>query len=221
MERNSRGKRHRRKPVSWERKRKMGSISGKDGDQRKTLSQEKKTKIRRTARGRQKLQSSQNREGSKIRTEGKRGKESGKRRRVTKGGCEGTRGGYLRQRVDRKRSAEKCTTSALVWQLCWHTTASVFPEEGERERESEQDGEGGRERERGIASDQYRRRGRTSQADSRWARSGLPEFHTLLCVCHPKRPQGGDNPRKRVETRNPRRVYLSRNSVGLREIRPD
>lgn len=27
------------------------------------------------------------------------------------------------QRVDRKRSAEKCTTSALVWQLCRRTTA--------------------------------------------------------------------------------------------------
>ena len=70
----------------------------------------------------------------------------------------------------------------------------------QKEREGEKDGERGRER--GIASDQYRRRGRTSQADSRWARSGLPEFHTPLCVCHPKRPEGGDHPRKRVETRN-------------------
>lgn len=69
-----------------------------------------------------------------------------------KGGKERREGGNLWQRVDRKRSAEKCTTSALVWQLCWHTTASVFARGRERPsgtgRERERARERGRKRER-------------------------------------------------------------------------
>lgn len=100
--------------------------------------------------------------------------------------------GNLWQRVDRKRSAEKCTTSAaLVWQLCGRTTASacVRKRERERRRGRGRDGEKGREKGTdgsGREIDVYpptntdaRGGGREeSQAESRWARSGLPEFHT-------------------------------------------
>lgn len=101
--------------------------------------------------------------------------------------------GNLWQRVDRKRSAEKCTTSALVWQLCGRTTASACVRKRERERRRERGRDGGRERGRekgtggsGRETDVYPPTntdagggGREeSQAESRWARSGLPEFHT-------------------------------------------
>ncbi|KYM78409.1 hypothetical protein ALC53_11064 [Atta colombica] len=100
-------------------------------------------------------------------------------------------GGNLRQRVDRKRSAEKCTTSALVWQLCGHTTASACVRKRERERRRERGRDGKRGREKGTdgsgrETDVYPPtntdigggRREESQAKSRWARSGLPEFHT-------------------------------------------
>lgn len=99
--------------------------------------------------------------------------------------------GKLWQRVDRKRSAEKCTTSALVWQLCGRTTASACVRKRERERLRERGRDGERGREKGTDGsgreiDVYPPTntdagggGREeSQAESRWARSGLPEFHT-------------------------------------------
>lgn len=99
--------------------------------------------------------------------------------------------GNLWQRVDRKRSAEKCTTSALVWQLCGRTTASACVRKRERERRRERGRDGERGKEKGTdgsgrETDVYPPTntdagggGREeSQAESRWARSGLPEFHT-------------------------------------------
>lgn len=83
---------------------------------------------------------------------------------------------------------------ALVWQLCGRTTASACVRKRERERrrgrgrdkekerEREKGTDGKRKGDRRISANQYRRRGRRgreeSQAESRWARSGLPEFHT-------------------------------------------
>lgn len=80
---------------------------------------------------------------------------------------------------------------ALVWQLCGRTTTSacVRKRERERERERGRDGEKGGEKGTdgsGREIDVYpptntnaRGGGREeSQAESRWARSGLPEFHT-------------------------------------------
>lgn len=83
----------------------------------------------------------------RARTEGMRERERGQK--GWQRGGESERGN-LWQRVDRKRSAEKCTTSALVWQLCGRTTASACVRKRERERERERGRDVGRGREKGT-----------------------------------------------------------------------
>jgi len=141
--------------------------------------------------------------------------------------------GNLWQRVDRKRSAEKCTTSALVWQLCGRTTACVRKRERERRRERGRDGERGREKGTdgsGRETDVYpptntdaRGGGREeSQAESRWARSGLPEFHTHRALLRvPSRrgephEGGGATPSQK---RGPPRIPGSREWVPRKRLK--
>lgn len=128
--------------------------------------------------------------GAEESEEGKRREKDGKEDETAKGEVERERGKRGRERTSGNGSIESAAqrnAPPLLWSGSFAGTHHRVRVR-QKEREREKDGE------RGIASDQYRRRGRTSQADSRWARSGLPEFHTLLCVCHPKRPEGGDQP---------------------------
>lgn len=126
-----------------------------------------------------------------------RGKRAGEREM---GNRERERGN-LWQRVDRKRSAEKCTTSALVWQLCGRTTASACVRKRERERRRAGEGETEKEGERkGLTEAEgrptYIRRpiptqGEEDERRAKPSRVGLGQVypsstHTALsCVCHP------------------------------------
>lgn len=124
------------------------------------------------------------REDSGWRGEARKGRE---RTEGEEGG-----GGNLWQRVDRKRSAEKCTTSGSgLAALRAHHRVRVRQKERKRTRARERERRRERGREKGTdgsgrETDVYpptntdaRGGGREeSQAESRWARSGLPEFHT-------------------------------------------
>lgn len=94
-----------------------------------------------------------------------------------------------RSKAQRREMHHLC---ALVWQLCGRTTASACVRKREREREHGigRDGERGREKGTdgsGRENDIYPATNTNAeggggqeenQAESRWARSGLPEFHT-------------------------------------------